>query len=135
MPNENYLPSLERIMINAGGTNKQAGTVAGSAVLDLEGAEDFRQRLGIIYGACEANYQNALATGVPKELARLCIPVARYSQMRASASLRNWLAFLTLRMDPAAQWEIRQYANALGEIIAEEFPQTWKLFNNSRKET
>jgi thymidylate synthase (FAD) len=49
--------------------------------------------------------------------------------MRANANLRNWLAFLTLRMSPEAQWEIRQYANAVGEIIAECFPQTWKLFN------
>ncbi len=46
----------------------------------------------------------------------------------ASANLRNWLAFLTLRMDEHAQWEIRQYANAVGELIAEAFPRTWALF-------
>lgn len=50
--------------------------------------------------------------------------------MRASANLRNWLAFLTLRMSPDAQWEIRQFANAVGEIIKVEFPRTWELFNN-----
>jgi hypothetical protein len=60
-----------------------------------------------------------LSLGVPKELARLPVPVARYSRMRASANLRNWLAFLTLRMAPNAQWEIRQYANAVGEIVAD----------------
>ena len=38
------------------------------------------------------------------------MPLNWYTQMRASASLRNWIAFLTLRMDPHAQWEIRQYA-------------------------
>jgi thymidylate synthase (FAD) len=48
--------------------------------------------------------------------------------MRASANLRNWLAFLTLRMAPEAQWEIRQYANAVGSIVAERFPRTWRLF-------
>jgi thymidylate synthase (FAD) len=48
--------------------------------------------------------------------------------MRASANLRNWLAFLTLRMASNAQWEIRQYANAVGELIAEQFPRTWALF-------
>jgi len=35
---------------------------------------------------------------------------------------------LTLRMAPNAQWEIRQYANAVGELIAEQFPRTWALF-------
>ena len=67
--------------------------------------------------------------GVPKELARLPVPVARYSRMRASANLRNWLGFLTLRMAPNAQWEIRQYANAVGEVVAKAFPRTWELFS------
>ena len=44
------------------------------------------------------------------------------------------LAFLTLRMAPQAQWEIRQYANAVGEIVAATFPRTWELFLNQRKE-
>ncbi len=132
MPNENYVPSLERLMMNAGGTNKQASTLKGASTLNEANAEVFRNGLQDAYDDAQILYQQALDTGIPKELARLCIPVARYSQMRASASLRNWLAFLTLRMDPAAQWEIRQYANALGEIIAEEFPQTWELFRKSK---
>jgi thymidylate synthase (FAD) len=69
-----------------------------------------------------------LKVGVAREIARLVIPVSQYSRMRASANLRNWLAFLTLRMAPNAQWEIRQYANAVGTIIAERFPRTWQLF-------
>lgn len=56
------------------------------------------------------------------------MPVARYSRMRASANLRNWLAFLTLRMAPNAQLEIRQYANAVGELVAANFPRAWELF-------
>lgn len=78
----------------------------------------------------EAMYQTALANGIPKELARITMPVGHYTRMRAQANLRNWFAFLTLRMDPNAQWEIRQYANALGEqIISKIFPRSWWLFN------
>lgn len=51
--------------------------------------------------------------------------------MRASANLRNWLAFLTLRMDKAAQWEIREYANSVGAIIESLYPRTWELFCNA----
>jgi thymidylate synthase (FAD) len=51
--------------------------------------------------------------------------------MRASANLRNWLAFLTLRMAPTAQWEIRQYADAVSQIIRNNFPRTHELFLES----
>lgn len=70
--------------------------------------------------------------GVPKELAREHLPVGRYSAMRASANLRNWLAFLTLRMDYHAQHEIRQYANAIAKIIEARFPRTYQLFARTR---
>ena len=80
------------------------------------------------YADAESLYQSALASGVPKELARIHLPVARYSRMRASANLRNWLAFLTLRLDPHAQHEIRVYAEALGQCIAQAYPRTWELF-------
>jgi hypothetical protein len=42
------------------------------------------------------------------------------------------LAFLLLRMDLVAQWEIRQYAEAVGQLVAERFPRTWKLFDAQR---
>ena len=126
LPDENYIPTVERLMID-GGSNKQAQSV-GAAVLTMEEAENFRAALEWSYGLSQATYEMALAKGVPKELARLPVPVARYSRMRASANLRNWLGFLTLRMNPAAQWEIRQYANAVGNLISEQFPRTWELF-------
>jgi thymidylate synthase ThyX len=36
-------------------------------------------------------------------------------------------------MDENAQWEIRQYANAVGEIVGELFPRTWELFIEGRE--
>lgn len=132
LPDVNYMPTVERLMMNASATNKQAGTVGG-AVLTERYAEAFRENLISQYADAEELYQQALNDGVPKELARIGLPVGRYSRMRAAATLRNWLAFLTLRTSPQAQWEIRQFANAVGEIIAYEFPRTWDLFLNSGK--
>lgn len=132
LPDVNYIPTVERLLINSK-TNKQAGTVKGAEELTPEAAEWFRLELARSYERAEGLYQAALAQGVPKELARIHLPVGRYSRMRASTCLRNWLAFLTLRMDPAAQWEIREYANALGTaILAELFPRTWELFMEGR---
>jgi thymidylate synthase (FAD) len=72
-----------------------------------------------------------LKMGIPKEVARLPVPVSRYSRMRASTNLRNWLGFLTLRSDknPGAQWEIRQYGNAVEQFVQHVFPRTWQLWS------
>lgn len=128
LPDLNYIPTVERLMMGVGQNNKQAAAVKDAPDLTPEYAEQFRRNLAASYRHAEAAYQDALRIGVPKELARILLPVGRYSRMRATANLRNWLAFLTLRMDPAAQHEIRMYANALGAIVAELFPRTWKLF-------
>ena len=90
--------------------------------------------LATFYNQAEEAYQDYLQAGVPKELARCFIPVARYSRMRASANLRNWLGFLTLRLAPNAQYEIREFAQAVSEIIELQFPRTWDLFINRKKE-
>lgn len=132
LPDVNYVPTIDRLMMNASATNKQAGTVAGAASLDVASAEVFQLELRDSYEAAETLYRKALAAGVPKELARIHLPVGRYSRMRASANLRNWLGFLTLRMAPNAQWEIREYSNAVGGFIASAFPRTWELFAQPR---
>lgn len=132
MPDLNYVPTIERLLMGGGHLTKQAGSIHGAEVLDGASAERFQIDLHIAYVTAESDYQSALKAGVPKELARLVIPVGRYSRMRASANLRNWLAFLTLRQDPAAQWEIRQYANAVADLIKASFPRTHGLFTTGQ---
>ena len=73
-------------------------------------------------------YQSALKNGVPKELARIILPVGRYSRMRATGNLRGWLNFLALRNAPNAQFEIRQYAVVIASQLAQKFPRTLALF-------
>lgn len=131
IPDVNYIPSVERLMMNAGGTNKQAGTIKGADILTEERAAMWRGDLEDAYKQAEIEYQVALSMGVPKELARILLPVGRYSRMRASANLRNWLGFLTLRLDESAQWEIRQYAEAVADILKPLFPRTYELFSEN----
>ncbi len=134
LPNENYAPTINRLLTGANTitNNKQAqGT---GQMLEHYDAQDWLDQLDAVYERIQKTYENGIEIGIPKELARLPVPVARYSRMRASANLRNWLAFLTLRKAPAAQWEIRQYADAVGEIIAEYFPRTWELFSAELKQ-
>lgn len=129
LPDENYIPSVDRILMQ-GGSNKQAQSTNAKEMTEGD-VERNRILLSSFYKDAQEFYQMFLNEGWPKELARLVVPVGRYSRMRASANLRNWLQFLTLRMDSAAQWEIRQYANTVGVFIAQRFPRTWELFARS----
>lgn len=130
LPDVNYIPDMERIMVNRGVKvkNKQQAAAKDANEINPNTADSFRNTLKLIYGSLQRHYQQALDDGVPKELARIILPVGRYSRMRASANLRNWLAFLTLRADPNAQWEIQQYAIEVARIISVEFPVTYGLY-------
>jgi thymidylate synthase (FAD) len=130
LPDVNYIPTVERLMMR-GGANKQASST-GEALTEVN-AERFRKQLAKMYAEDEELYQNALSAGVPKELARIHLPVGRFSRMGAIANLRNWLGFLTLRQAPGAQYEIRVYADALHDILAERFPRTLALFDEGTK--
>lgn len=133
LPDVNYVPHVFRVVEGAAkaGANKQAQSVTQLA-LDQNGVRQDLELLEAVYTHAQETYQLLLDHGWPKELARLCVPVGRFSRMRASANLRNWLAFLTLRMHPDAQQEIRMYANIVGEIVSKVFPRTWKLFDDER---
>jgi thymidylate synthase (FAD) len=90
-------------------------------------AEHWRGELAALHAHAERVYRLGVESGISRELARLALTVSRYSRMRASANLRNWLAFLALRLAPDAQEEIRDYARAVAAIVAERFPRTWAL--------
>jgi thymidylate synthase (FAD) len=140
MPNLHYVPSVQRIIASAKKSkNKQE---SGEGVLnfpalfseglperrDAQMAREIQHQIRAEQARIYELYEGMLSWGVSKEIARLDTPVSRYSRMRATANLRNWLAFLTLRMDPAAQFEIRQFAWCVGDAIERAFPRTWALF-------
>lgn len=131
LPDLYYMPDAKNIVDRGlkATVNKQA---AGTAEFRPDLAGLWAAKVQALYAEAEALYRAGLSVGIPKELARITMPVGHYSRMRASANLRNWLAFMTLRCDENAQWEIRQYANAVAEIIKEKFPRTARLWVDER---
>lgn len=130
LPANDYMPTPKRcLMVSA--KNKQAGAATGSDVLTHEKVIEWLGQLREAYDVSDRVYRNGLQWGIPKELARLPVGVGRMSRMRAHACLRNWLAFMTLRSErnPNAQWEIRQFGNALAQLCRQRFPQTMLLFD------
>lgn len=79
-------------------------------------------------------YQELLARGVAREMARLVLPVSMYTSMWWTVNARSLMNFLALRNSEAAQWEIRQYAEALELIFQNTMPWTHAAFvENGRK--
>jgi thymidylate synthase (FAD) len=125
LPDMYYVPSIERIMNGKQAAKNKQSSEAG---FTHEEAVAIQEEIIKLCRYSRYMYEKMLGEGLARELARIVVPVGQYSRMRASANLRNWLAFLTLRQAPGAQWEIRQYADVVGKIIAEKFPRTFNLF-------
>ena len=132
LPAIDYVPTVERSIRGGGHLTKQAAS-ASDVVFTVDDAREMRADFEDHYARTESLYQKWLKRGAPKELARIPLAVGRYSKMRATSNLRMWLHFLGLRNDPKAQWEIRQYAEVVQEMITDSFPRTLSLFNEGRK--
>lgn len=74
-------------------------------------------------------YNYLLSLGVCREQARSILPQNMMTTFYMTGNLRNVLHFLSLRMDKHAQWEIRQYANAMHDILKEIYPTVIEAFN------
>lgn len=76
-------------------------------------------------------YQERLRLGVAREQARKDLPLSTYTEAYWKVDLHNLLHFLSLRMDSHAQYEIRSYANVIGnEIVSKWCPIAWQAFKD-----
>jgi len=78
-------------------------------------------------------YADRLEAGVAREQARKDLPLSTYTEAYWKINLHNLLHFLQLRMETHAQFEIRSYANIIGnEIVRQWCPLTWEGFLDYR---
>ena len=78
-------------------------------------------------------HYNALRTlGVAKEQARIILPLNIYTEIYWTASFQAIMNFIELRNDEHAQWEIREYAIVMQDIMLQEFPIITNLWLNNR---
>ena len=69
-------------------------------------------------------YSALVRNGVAKEQARMVLPLALYTEVYWTASLQAVAHFLNQRLDPHAQWEIREYAKAVKELVLPLYPNS-----------
>jgi thymidylate synthase (FAD) len=111
---EFYVPARMR-------ANPQHGNKQASVELD-EGFDHEGERARMI-AECEdafRHYRERLERGVAKEIARLLLPQAIYTQAYWTVSLQGVIHFLSQRLKPDAQFEIRRYAEGVYDLVADE---------------
>jgi thymidylate synthase (FAD) len=126
VPDRFWRPSVESVRKQSR-TNRQGG----DEPIDAATAERFLDLLD----RAESNYRDYLALteqGVARELARAALPVSVYTEWYWKCDLHNLLHFLALRLDPHAQQEIRDYAEAMYALIKPIVPATCEAFEDYR---
>lgn len=73
-------------------------------------------------------YNSLISSGVSREISRMILPVNVYTQWYWKIDLRNLLNFVTLRISDNAQYEIREYAKVILEILRKWVPITTDAF-------
>ena len=96
--------------------------------------QDSDQIVKIISDATQVSidaYNAMLEANVAPEVARMILPQSMYTEFIETGSLAAYARLYKLRHDPHAQKEIRDYANAIGEIIAQKFPFSWAALTST----
>jgi len=101
-----------------------------------QGSEDFIDNDAVNDGLTElyaesvktahAHYNFLIGSGVAPEQARFILPQGTYTEWWWTGSLAAYARVYALRSDPHAQWEVRQYAEAISFLIEPLFPVSWK---------
>jgi thymidylate synthase (FAD) len=97
-----------------------------------EGSIEDQQKANEVFSKAmedmKSSYNKLLELGVAKEQARMILPLNQYTEVYWTASFQAIMNFIELRDEPTAQWEIRQYAKAIKEMMYDIFPETTKIW-------
>ena len=123
VPDEYEVPPPEEVRHQSGRNRQGRGEPLPGEVVDR-----FRSDLERLSKEAYEAYTRALDAGVARETARLLLPVAYYTQWYWKVDLWNLFHFLSLRLDPHAQEEIRLYAAELARIARVVCPIAFEAF-------
>jgi thymidylate synthase (FAD) len=124
---EFYSPDRWRV---PAATNKQGSVLPEP----LDGWDEaVTQTFENMVGQSYTDYKYLISLGIAKEMARMVLPLSLFTEFYWTVNARSLMNFLSLRMGVDAQWEIRQYAEAIDKFFVEKMPITWAAWveNNS----
>lgn len=128
---EFYIPSPEHVNAQSKVNNQGRGGVLegeeAARVLEILKADSNRA-----YDHYEQMISQEGQDGLARELARMNLPSNIYTQWYWKVDLHNLFHFLRLRADSHAQYEIRVYADAICNMVADWVPAAYKAFEDYR---
>lgn len=140
LANEFYVPE-ENVLGEQSKTNRQGrggrinhdDAVQILELIKAEARDAYRSYEDLLNDRGDGTPVDPMSPMLARELARMNLTLNFYTQWYWKVDLHNLLHFLSLRMDSHAQYEIRQYANLIGEeIVANWCPAAWEAFNDYR---
>ena len=123
MSNEFYLPEGDYLAKQSTTNNQGRGEP-----LESQGLLQFE--FNRIYDGASMAYQVLLEHELSREVARALLPVANYTECIWKIDLHNFFHFVKLRSDSHAQREIRDYADAMYELVKPNFPICCEAFED-----
>ena len=81
------------------------------------------------------NYKELINAGVSRETARINLPLSTFTEFYFCIDLHNLLNFIKLRNSKNAQYEIKEYASKIKDIIEPLCPITMKAYDNYKTVT
>jgi len=117
-PPEIWIPSEFRMRdVNLKQGSKDESVEDNSAVQEL-----YKETVEYIL----ATYDTMLEKKVAPEIARAILPQSMYTEFIETGSLAAYSRLCNLRLDPHAQKEIQDYAQAVCSLLEPLFPVSWK---------
>jgi thymidylate synthase (FAD) len=93
-----------------------------------EARKEFEQTMNLLLG----EYEKLRDMGVPKEDARFVLPNACTTTIVVTMNARSLRNFLRVRLEKHAQWEIRQLAQKMYDLVNEVAPPLFEDLQNLR---
>lgn len=127
MSNEFYLPDDSVISAQSGGNRQGRGEE-----LSPEKKKRVLEVLREDQERAYKNYEEFIAAdfNLARELARIGLSLANYTEWYWKIDLHNLMHFLTLRMDGHAQYEIQVFANAMAQVVKDTVPICYSAFED-----
>lgn len=97
---------------------------------DRERADEWERQQQLVLQAAVDAYQWALTNNIAKEVARKVLPEGNtMSRMYMKGSVRSWLHYLEVRLDPSTQKEHREVAQQIKVALEGPFPNLMEYVN------
>lgn len=126
MTDEMYIPDLHRFQRQHPNNKQASGEFLGEEIA-ISLADDLKNSYDVAY----ANYNRAISSGLAREVARIQLPVANYTELYWKIDLKNFFNYIRLRNDPKhAQYEITLYADAMYKLVKPKLPIVCEAFED-----